>query len=105
MDFEPCSIDLPTRDSYNFFEDGKATPSPSLVCRLSPCMTDGPCRLTGGRCRRPWPWRRTAEALMDAVISHTDMDAAIANPLTPDQKQKAAPSSRRVPFTPNIPGI
>lgn len=105
MNFEPCPINLPTRDSYNFLEDGKATPSPSWVCQLSPCTTDGPCRLTGGRCRRPWPWRRTAEALMDSVISHADMAAAIDNPLTPDQRQKAAPPRRRVPFTPIIPGL
>ena len=105
MEFEPCPVNLPSRDSFNCRTDSLATPMASWVCQLAPCTTDGPCRLTGGRCRRPWPWRRTTEALMGTVISHADMAAAIANPLTPDQKQKAAPGRRRVPFTPNIPGL
>lgn len=42
---------------------------------------------------------------MDTVISHPNMAAAIANPLTPEEKKKAAPARRRVPFTPTIPGI
>lgn len=97
--FQPVDdLRLPPRSSYDL-------PSPNSVCSLAPCRTDGPCPLTGSRCSRPYPWRQTANSILDRVISEWDMREAIRNPLTPKQKQEQAPARRRVPFTPTIPGL
>lgn len=63
------------------------------VCQLAPCLTDD-CPLTG-RCRRPYPWRRTPAAVFAMV--NPGNDPTIYSEIPPEDREK--PKGRRmVPY-------